>query len=139
MYTEPGRGHSNTYTDFVSTKCLSFPRITFSFPQNNISFPQNNIPCEFLFILKIIRREHKQRRDGEACRASLINLISKVTNMVFYLSCIITYRASKNQKAKSRKHYDVSWRRPVTNRTFLSRSTSVCSQSSSESASKGVA
>ena len=45
--------------------------------------------------IKFIRREQKQRKNSEACRASLtcfwgslINLISKNTNMVFYLSCI---------------------------------------------------
>ena len=49
------------------------------------------------FDIKFVRRDQKQRRNGEACRASptcfwssLINLILKNTNVVFYLSCIIT-------------------------------------------------
>ena len=48
------------------------------------------------FDIKFIRLDQKQRRNGEACRASptcfwssLINLISKDTYVVFYLSCII--------------------------------------------------
>lgn len=48
------------------------------------------------FDIKLIRRYQKQRRNGEACRASptrfwssLINLVSKDTYIVFYLSCII--------------------------------------------------
>ena len=49
------------------------------------------------FDVKFIRRDQKQHRNGEACLASptcfwlnLINLISKDTYMVFYLSCIIS-------------------------------------------------
>ena len=49
-----------------------------------------------VFLCQVFRRDQKQGRNGEACRASptcfwsrLINLISKDTNMVFYLSCII--------------------------------------------------
>ena len=45
---------------------------------------------------KFFRRDQKQRRNDEACRASptcfwsnLINLISKDTHEFFYLSCII--------------------------------------------------
>ena len=48
------------------------------------------------FDIKFIRQDQEQRRNGEACRASptcfwssLINLISKDTNIVFNLSCII--------------------------------------------------
>ena len=49
------------------------------------------------FDIKFIRRDQKQRRNGQACRASpmcfwvsLINLVSeKDTYMVYYLSCII--------------------------------------------------
>ena len=49
------------------------------------------------FDIKFIRRDQKQRRNSEACRASptcfrssLINLIFKDTNVVFYLSCTIS-------------------------------------------------
>ena len=49
------------------------------------------------FDSKFIRRDQKQRRNGETCRASptcfwlsLINLISNDTYMVYYLSCIIS-------------------------------------------------
>ena len=49
------------------------------------------------FDIKFIRRDQKQRRNGEACRASptcfwssLINLISKDTHVFFYLFCIIS-------------------------------------------------
>ena len=48
-------------------------------------------------VIKFIRRDQKQHRNGEACRASLtcfwsslINLISKGINVVFCLSCIIS-------------------------------------------------
>ena len=47
--------------------------------------------------IKFIRRDQKHYRNGEACRASptwlwsnMINLISKDTYMVFYLSCMIS-------------------------------------------------
>ena len=59
--------------------------------------------------IKFIRRDQKQHRNGEACRASLtcfwsslINLISKDTDMVFYYSWIIT-RAYCNKTAKQMK------------------------------------
>ena len=49
------------------------------------------------FDIKFIRRDQKQHRNGEACRASptcfwssLINLISKDTYVVFYLSYFIS-------------------------------------------------
>ena len=49
------------------------------------------------FDIKFIRQEQKQRRNGEACRTrptcfwlSLIYLRSKHTNVVFYLSCIMS-------------------------------------------------
>ena len=48
------------------------------------------------FDIRFIRRDQKQRRNGEACRAiptffwtSLINFISKGTYVFFYLPCII--------------------------------------------------
>ena len=55
------------------------------------------------FDIKFIRRDQKQCKNGEAYRdsptcfwASLINLISKDTNMVFYLSCVIKdFRANR--------------------------------------------
>ena len=47
--------------------------------------------------IKFIRRDSKQSRNGKACRASptcfclsMINLISKDTYVVLYLSCIIS-------------------------------------------------
>ena len=49
------------------------------------------------FNILFIRQDQKQRRNGEPCGASpmcfwssLINLISKDTDMDFYLSCIIS-------------------------------------------------
>ena len=49
------------------------------------------------FDIKFIRRDQNQRKNDEACRtismciwSSLINLISKDTVMVFYLSCIFS-------------------------------------------------
>ena len=59
--------------------------------------------------IKFITRDQKQRRNGEACRASptcfwssLINLILKDTHMVFYLSCIIS-RPNGEKTAKQMK------------------------------------
>ena len=60
--------------------------------------------------------DHKQRRNGEACRAiptcfwsSLINFISKDTcsNVVFYLSCIISRLNGENtaKQMKSRRSF----------------------------------
>ena len=61
------------------------------------------------FGIKFIRRDKKQRMNGEACRASLtcfwsdlINLISKDTIMVFYLSCIMS-RFNGKKIAKQNK------------------------------------
>ena len=61
------------------------------------------------FDIKFIRRDQKQRKNGEAYRdsptcfrASLINLISKDTNMVFYLSCVIK-RFKGEQSVKQMK------------------------------------
>ena len=49
------------------------------------------------FDTQFIRRDQKQCKNGEACRASpncfwysLINMILKANIMVFYLSCIIS-------------------------------------------------
>ena len=49
------------------------------------------------FNIKFIRQDQKQHRNGEACRASLmcfwlslIKLVSKESDVVFYLSCIIS-------------------------------------------------
>ena len=66
------------------------------------------------FDIKFIRRDKKQRKTGEACRASptcfwssLINLISK-TYVVFYLSCFISrfngeMRTKQMKKKKKKK------------------------------------
>ena len=62
------------------------------------------------FYIKIIRRDQIQGRNGEACRASptcfsssLINLISKDTNVVFYLSCNFS-RLNGEKTAKKKKN-----------------------------------
>ena len=59
------------------------------------------------FEIKFIMRDQKQRRNGEACRtssacfwSSLINLISKDIDLVFYLSCIISRLKSERQQNK---------------------------------------
>ena len=56
------------------------------------------------FDIKLIRQDHKQDRNGEACRASpwcfwssLMNLISINTYMLFYLTFIIRIRRKQNQ------------------------------------------
>ena len=62
------------------------------------------------FDIKFIRQDQKQRRNGEACRASptcfwssLINLILKDTFTVFYLSCIINSLNGKKPATKEKK------------------------------------
>ena len=66
------------------------------------------------FDIKFIRRGQKQHRNGKACQASstcfwssLINLISKDTYVVFYLSCIISrFNGEKTAKQmKSRRSF----------------------------------
>ena len=59
--------------------------------------------------IKFIRRDQKQRMNGEACRAkptcfwsSLINVIAKDTYVVFYLSRIIS-RFNGVKMAKQKK------------------------------------
>ena len=59
------------------------------------------------FDSKLIRRDQKQRRNGEACRASpsyfwssLVYLISKDTYVVFFLSCIICRFNIERQRNK---------------------------------------
>ena len=49
------------------------------------------------FDIKFLRQDQRQYRNGEACHtspvcfwSSLINFISKYSNMVFYLSCVST-------------------------------------------------
>ena len=61
------------------------------------------------FDIEFIRRDQKQCRNGEACRASatcfwssLINMISKDTFVVFYLSCIVS-RFNGEKTAKQMK------------------------------------
>ena len=63
------------------------------------------------FDIKFIRRDQKQHRTGEACRASpkcfwssLINLISKDTYVVFYLSCIICRFNGENTHTHTHTH-----------------------------------
>ena len=64
------------------------------------------------FDIKFKRQDQKQRRNGEACRASatgfwssliMINLISKDTYRIFYLSCIIYSRFNGEKTAKQIK------------------------------------
>ena len=62
------------------------------------------------FDIDFIRRDQNERRNGEACRASptcfwssLINLISKHTNVSFYLSCIIIRFNGEKKTAKEMK------------------------------------
>ena len=64
------------------------------------------------FDIKFMRRDQKQRRNGEACQASpmcfsssLINLISKDIYMVFYVheSCIISKFYGKNDSETNKK------------------------------------
>ena len=74
------------------------PRITGSFTlvyQNALTVKIENIML-MSFDIKFIRRDKKQRRDGEACRASptcfwssLINLTSKDTNMVYIYHALL--------------------------------------------------
>ena len=67
------------------------------------------------FDIKFIWHDQK-RRNGEACRASptyfwssLINLISKDTYVVFYLSCIIriTFNGEKTVKEMKSRHLSI--------------------------------
>ena len=62
------------------------------------------------FDSKLIRRDQKQRRNGEACRASptrfwssLVYLISKDTYVVFFLSCIICRFISKDSETNEKQ------------------------------------
>ena len=62
--------------------------------------------------IKFIRRDSKQSRNGKACRASptcfclsMINLISKDTYVVLYLSCIISrFNGEKTVKQLKSRH-----------------------------------
>ena len=63
------------------------------------------------FDTQFIRQNQKQRRNGEACRASptyfwssLMNLISKDSYVVFYLSCIIN-RLNGEKTAEQMKSF----------------------------------
>ena len=74
------------------------PLITGSFTllyRNALTVKIENIML-MSFDIKFIRRDKKQRRDGEACRASptcfwsgLINLTSKDTNMVYIYHALL--------------------------------------------------
>ena len=108
---------------------------------------------ENTFDIKFIRLDQKQRRNGEACRASptcfsssLINLISKYTIMVFYLSCIIsrfdgekTTKQMKNRRNFVRTCWRLECANHLTNRNVAITVNVSISQSSSEIASGGVA
>ena len=72
------------------------------------------------FDIKFIRRDQKQRRNGEACRASptcfwssQINLIPKDTYMVFYLCINCISKGVKRLKQMKETHSFVRkcWRR----------------------------
>ena len=84
------------------------------------------------FDIKFVGRDQKQRRNSDVCRASpmffwssLINRISKATNMFFSFIMLFLYilRHKKRQRSEeqtffvrlnlrtSRMHYDVSLRR----------------------------
>ena len=64
------------------------------------------------FVVMFIRRDKKQRRNSEACRASptcfwasLISLISKDPYVIFYLSCIISrFNGKKTAKQMKSRH-----------------------------------
>ena len=69
------------------------------------------------FDIKFIGRDQKQHRNGEACRASptcfwssLINLISKDTYVVFYLSYFISrFNVEMTAKRmKSRRNFVIT-------------------------------
>ena len=94
----------------LNSLCAMYPEI-----ENTMLVP---------FDIKFIGRDQKQRSNGEACRASPTCFWSDAV-----LSDFLT----------SRMHYDVGWRRHLTNRTLLSRSMSICSQSPTDVASNGIA
>ena len=72
------------------------------------------------FYIKFIRLDKKQRRNGEACRASptcfwssLINLISKDTNMVFlfithHKKTLMSTETKRNEKQQHSKFVPTS-------------------------------
>ena len=81
-------------------------------PKQQTMYIENTILV--CFDIKFIRRDQKQLKNGEACRGSLtffglslINLISKDTCMVFYLSYIICgSNGEKTEKqTKSRRSF----------------------------------
>ena len=96
------------------------------------------------FDIKFFRRDLEQHKNNEVCRASptcfcssLINLIPKDTNMVFYLSWTIRklqgINSVKNGEKQllfcsnltSQMYCDVSWRRHLTNKKVAITSASV--------------
>ena len=89
---------SSTMVVYENCRCR-FPKI-FGVIENTLSVS---------FDIKFFRRDQKQRRNGQALRASptsfwssLKNLISKDTYIVFYLSCMIS-RFNGKETAKKCK------------------------------------